>query len=169
MNDLSLLDLVREAGQLLSQQGLLLVTAESCTGGEVGQWVTSIGGSSAWYDRGFITYSVASKHEMLGVSQSTLRQYGAVSEQTASEMAAGAIGRSHAQVAIAVTGIAGPSGGTPTKPVGMICFAWMIKDGLARAETRYFSGNREEIREQAVGVALQGAIDLLNSIPPETA
>jgi nicotinamide-nucleotide amidase len=167
MDDLSLQDLARQVGQLLSEQGLLLVTAESCTGGSLGQWVTSIPGSSGWYDRGFITYSVASKHEMLGVSESTLDEYGAVAEQTASEMAAGAIGRSHAHIAIAITGIAGPGGGTPTKPVGTMCFAWMIKDGLARAETHYFSGNREETRGQAVGVALQGAIDLLNSIPPE--
>lgn len=169
MDELSLQDLALQAGQLLSQQGLMLVTAESCTGGALGQSVTSIPGSSAWYDRGFITYSVVSKHEMLGVSESTLDEHGAVSEETASEMAAGAIGRSHAQLAIAITGIAGPAGGTPGKPVGMTCFAWMIKDGLARSETHYFSGSREEVRAQAVGVALQGAIDLLNSIPPEPA
>jgi nicotinamide-nucleotide amidase len=169
MDDLSLQDLAGQAGQMLSEQGLMLVTAESCTGGSLAQWITSIAGSSSWYDRGFITYSVASKHEMLGVSESTLDEHGAVSEETASEMAAGAIGRSHAHVAIAITGIAGPGGGTPRKPVGTICFAWMIKDGLARAETRYFSGHREEIRGEAVAVALQGAIDLLNSIPPEQA
>jgi len=169
MDDLSLQDLARQAGLLLSEQGLMLATAESCTGGSLGQSITSIAGSSGWYDRGFITYSVVSKREMLGVSQATLDEYGAVSEQTASEMAAGAIGRSHAQVAIAVTGIAGPGGGAPHKPVGMVCLAWMIKDGLARAETHYFSGHREEIRGQAVGIALQGVIDLLNSIPPEQA
>jgi nicotinamide-nucleotide amidase len=169
MDDLLLQDLAAQAGRLLSEQGLMLVTAESCTGGLLGDRVTSIAGSSGWYDRGFITYSVISKQEMLGVSQATLDEHGAVSEQTASEMAAGAIGRSHAQISIAITGIAGPGGGTATKPVGMTCFAWMIKDGLARAETHYFSGNREEIRGQAVGIALQGAIDLLNSIPPEQA
>ncbi|HEX8873836.1 MAG TPA: CinA family protein [Nitrosospira sp.] len=169
MDDLTLLDLARQTGSLLSEQGLMLATAESCTGGWLGQALTSIAGSSVWYERGFITYSVVSKHEMLGVSDATLKEYGAVSEQTASEMAAGAIGRSCAQVAVSITGIAGPDGGTAKKPVGMVCFAWMMKDGLARAETRHFSGNREEIRRQAVGGALEGVIDLLNSIPPEVA
>jgi len=169
MDDLMLEDLARQAGSLLSEQGLMLATAESCTGGWLGQTITSIAGSSAWYERGFITYSIISKHEMLGVSDATLDEYGAVSEQVASEMTAGAIGRSHAQVAVSITGIAGPDGGTAKKPVGMVCCAWMMKDGLARTETRYFSGNREEIRRQSVANALQGVIDLLNSIPPEVA
>jgi nicotinamide-nucleotide amidase len=169
MDDLMLEDLARQAGSLLSEQGLMLATAESCTGGWLGQTITSIAGSSAWYERGFITYSILSKHEMLGVSEATLDEYGAVSEQVASEMTAGAIGRSHAQVAVSITGIAGPDGATAKKPVGMVCFAWMMKDGLARTETRYFSGNREEIRRQSVAGALQGVIDLLNSIPPEVA
>lgn len=167
MDELMLQDLARQAGLLLSEQGLKLATAESCTGGWLGQTITSIAGSSAWYERGFITYSIISKHEMLGVSDSTLAEYGAVSEQAASEMTAGAIGRSHAQVAVSITGVAGPDGGTAKKPVGMVCFAWMMKDGLARTETRHFFGNREEIRRQAVGSALQGVIDLLNSIPPK--
>ena len=129
MDDLMLEDLARQAGSLLSEQGLMLATAESCTGGWLGQTITSIAGSSAWYERGFITYSILSKHEMLGVSEATLDEYGAVSEQVASEMTAGAIGRSHAQVAVSITGIAGPDGGTAKKPVGMVCFAWMMKDG----------------------------------------
>jgi nicotinamide-nucleotide amidase len=106
---------------------------------------------------------------MLGVSNATLEQYGAVSEQTASEMSAGAIARSHAQVAVSITGIAGPDGATPEKPVGMVCFAWIMKEGMALAETRYFSGSREEIRRQSVAGALQGVIDLLHSIPPKVA
>ena len=166
MDDLTLQDLARKVGVALAQQGLMLATAESCTGGGLGQTITSIAGSSSWYERGFITYATASKHEMLGVSTSTLEQYGAVSEQTVSEMAAGVITHSHAHVAVAITGIAGPEGGTEEKPVGMVCFAWMMKDGLASAETRYFTGSREEIRRQAVAEALQGVIDLLHCVPP---
>lgn len=169
MDDMILQDLARQAGIALAQEELLLATAESCTGGWLGQVITSIAGSSAWYERGFITYADSSKHEMLGVSDATLKQYGAVSEQTASEMAAGAIARSHAQVAVSITGIAGPEGGTPEKPVGTVCFAWIMKEGMALTETRYFSGNREEIRRQSVGGALQGVIDLLHSIPPKVA
>ncbi len=147
----------------------MLASAESCTGGWLGQTITSIAGSSAWYERGFITYTDISKHEMLGVNSATLEQYGAVSEETAYEMAEGAIARSHAQVAVSVTGIAGPGGGTAEKPVGMVCFAWIMKEGLARTETRYFSGSREEIRQQSVAEALQGVIDLLHGIPPMVA
>jgi nicotinamide-nucleotide amidase len=167
MDDMILQDLARQAGIALEQEELLLATAESCTGGWLGQVITSIAGSSAWYERGFITYAASSKQEMLGVSDATLEQYGAVSEQTASEMAAGAIARSHAQVAVSITGIAGPEGGTTEKPVGTVCFAWIMKEGMALTETRYFSGNREEIRRQSVGGALQGIIDLLHSIPPK--
>lgn len=169
MDNLILEDLAREVGSALAQQGLMLVSAESCTGGWLGQAITSTAGSSAWYERGFITYADISKHEMLGVSSKTLEQYGAVSEETAYEMAEGAITRSHAQVAVAVTGIAGPDGGTADKPVGMVCFSWIIKEGLARAETRYLSGNREAIRQQAVAEALQGVLDLLQGIPPMVA
>ena len=165
MDDSTLQDLAIKIGSALARQGLMLASAESCTGGWLGQTITSIAGSSAWYERGFITYTDISKREMLGVSSTTLEQYGAVSEEIAYEMAEGAIARSHAQVSVAVTGIAGPGGGTAKKPVGMICFAWIIKDGLARTETRYFSGSREEIRQQAVAGALQGVIDLLHGIP----
>ncbi|MGH8761835.1 MAG: CinA family protein [Nitrosospira sp.] len=169
MDDMTIEDLARDVGSALAQQGLMLASAESCTGGWLGQAMTSIAGSSVWYERGFITYAIISKCEMLGVSSTTLEQHGAVSEETAYEMAEGAIARSHAQVAVAVTGIAGPDGGTVEKPVGMVCFAWLIKDGLARAETRYFSGNRETIRRQSVAEALQGVIDLLHGIPPRVA
>ena len=169
MDDLTLQDLARKVGAELDQQGLMLASAESCTGGWVGQIITSIPGSSAWYERGFITYTDISKHEMLGVSSITLDQYGAVSEETACEMAECAIARSHAQIVVSVTGIAGPDGGTEKKPVGTVCFTWLIKDGLARTETHYFSGNRDEIRRQAVAGALQGIIDLLQGIPPMVA
>ncbi len=162
MNDQMLQHLARQVGIALTRHGLMLVSAESCTGGWLGQTITSVAGSSAWYERGFITYATISKHEMLGVSAVTLQQHGAVSEQTAREMAEGSIARSHAQVAIAITGIAGPEGGTVEKPVGMVCFAWALKDGLARNETQHFSGDREAVRRQSVAVALQGVIDLLH-------
>ena len=116
MDDRALLLLAGHVGIDLIQQGLMLASAESCTGGWLGQAITSKRGSSAWYERGFITYSVVSKQEMLGVSAATLKQHGTVSEQTAQEMAAGAISHSRAQVAVAITGIAGPDGGTAEKP-----------------------------------------------------
>ncbi|MBA4143439.1 MAG: CinA family protein [Nitrosospira sp.] len=167
MDDLALQDLARKAGAALAEQGLMLATAESCTGGWLGQMLTSIAGSSGWYERGFITYATTSKHEMLGVSTATLEEFGAVSEQTASEMATGAIMHSHAQVGVSITGIAGPDGETAEKPVGMVCFAWIMKEGMVCAETRYFSGAREEIRRQSVAGALQGLLDLLHSTPPQ--
>ncbi len=169
MDDLMLEDLAREVGLALAPQGLMLASAESCTGGWLAQAITSIAGSSTWYERGFVTYAVVSKHEMLGVRLTTLEQHGAVSEEAAYEMAEGAIARSHAHVAVAVTGIAGPDGGTAEKPVGTVCFAWIIKDGLARTETRNFSGNREAIRRQSVAGALQGVMDLSQGIPPMVA
>ncbi len=155
-------DLAVNVGERLAQCGLLLVTAESCTGGWLGQAVTAVAGSSAWYERGFITYSNASKCEMLGVQHATLDQYGAVSAQTAQEMALGALNRSRAQISVSITGIAGPDGGTTTKPVGMVYFAWAIKDGLVQQDTRIFKGNRETIRRLAVVTALQGIMQLLH-------
>lgn len=153
-------ELAVQAGQCLAQRGWMLVTAESCTGGWVGQAVTAVSGSSAWYERGYITYSNTAKCEMLGVQQATLDQHGAVSPQTAQEMAIGALNRSHAQISVSITGIAGPDGGTAMKPVGMVCFAWAARDGLVQQETRYFTGNREAIRRQAVATALQGILRL---------
>jgi nicotinamide-nucleotide amidase len=140
----------------------MLVTAESCTGGWLGQAVTAVAGSSAWYERGFITYSNLSKCEMLGVQQATLDQLGAVSAQTAQEMVMGALNRSHAQIGVSITGIAGPDGGTAVKPVGMICLAWAIKDGPVRQETQFFKGDRDTIRQLSVATALQGILRLLD-------
>ncbi|UJP02396.1 MAG: CinA family protein [Nitrosomonas sp.] len=144
------------------QHGWMLVTAESCTGGWMGQAVTAVSGSSAWYERGYITYSNTAKCEMLGVQQATLDQHGAVSPQTAQEMAIGALNRSHAQISVSITGIAGPDGGTAIKPVGMVCFAWATQDGSVQQETHYFSGDREAIRRQAVATALAGVLTMLN-------
>lgn len=151
-------------GKCLSERGWMLVTAESCTGGWAGQAVTAISGSSGWYERGYITYSNTAKCEMLGVQQVTLDQHGAVSPQTAQEMAIGALNRSNAQISVSITGIAGPDGGTATKPVGMVCFAWATQDGLVRQETRYFTGDREAIRHQAVATALQGILRIAGDV-----
>ncbi len=148
-------------GAKLKAQGLMLATAESCTGGWVAQAVTAIAGSSDWFERGFVTYADAAKQEMLGVSAATLARHGAVSEETAREMAAGALAHSRALVAVAITGIAGPSGGSPEKPVGTVCFAWSRKDAESVAQTRRFEGDRESVRRQSVIVALQGVLELL--------
>jgi nicotinamide-nucleotide amidase len=148
-------------GAKLKARGRMLATAESCTGGWVAQAVTAIAGSSEWFERGFVTYSDSAKQEMLGVSERTLAAHGAVSEPTAREMAAGALAHSRAQVAVAITGVAGPSGGTAQKPVGMVCFAWAVA-GTLQAETRRFDGDRESVRRQSVMVALQGLLELLD-------
>jgi nicotinamide-nucleotide amidase len=145
----------------LRAKGLMLTTAESCTGGWVAQAVTAVGGSSEWFERGFVTYSDAAKQEMLGVSARTLAAHGAVSEETAREMAIGALGHSRAHVALAITGIAGPTGGSPEKPLGMVCFAWVTKGGLVSAVTHRFNGDRESVRRQSVIAALQGVLELL--------
>lgn len=153
--------LVRQVGHALKQHGLMLATAESCTGGGVAQAVTSVAGSSEWFDRGFVTYTNVSKRELLGVKTTTLSRFGAVSEQTARDMAEGALAHSHAQVALAITGIAGPSGGTPEKPVGTVCLAWAGKKRDTRTAKRHFSGDRESVRRQAAIAALQGLLDFL--------
>jgi len=156
--------LAAQVGALLKSHGLMLVTAESCTGGGVAQAITEVAGSSAWFERGFVTYSNLSKRQMLGVREATLRQYGAVSELTVREMVAGALQHSAAQVALSVSGIAGPDGGTPDKPVGTVWFAWGIKDGETRAQRHQLGGNRAEVRAQAVRIALEGVVNLLNQL-----
>lgn len=154
-----------DLGEALHKRGLMLAAAESCTGGWVAQAVTAVPGSSEWFERGFVTYSNAAKREMLGVKAETLERHGAVSEAAVREMAEGALARSHARVALAVSGVAGPSGGTRDKPVGMVCFAWAMADQPTRVMTRYFSGDREGVRRQSVQAALQGALDLLGGVP----
>ena len=154
--------LAAKVGEALKSHGLMLATAESCTGGWVAKCVTDIAGSSAWFERGFVTYSNLSKQQMLGVRETTLKQHGAVSEMTVREMVAGALQHSAAQVAVSVSGIAGPDGGTAEKPVGTVWFAWGIRNGEAVAKRYQLSGNRAEVRAQAVHVALQGVINLLN-------
>ena len=152
--------LAKKVGDALKAKKQILVTAESCTGGWVSQEVTAIAGSSAWFERGFVTYSNQAKEEMLGVRRATLARYGAVSEQTAREMARGALARGKGKVALAVTGIAGPSGGSRAKPVGTVCFAWARRGKLASL-TEHYRGNRQSIRRQSVIRALEGVISLL--------
>ena len=152
--------LATRVGRRLKANKRLLVSAESCTGGWVAQVVTSIPGSSAWFERGFVTYSNAAKRELLGVKAATLKKHGAVSEETAREMARGALARSNGDLALAVTGIAGPGGGSRDKPVGTVCFAWVYKQQL-RSETRRFPGDRESVRRKSVVRALQGVLESL--------
>lgn len=159
--------LAARAGQRLKRAGALLATAESCTGGWAAQAITAIAGSSDWFERGFVTYSDHAKREQLGVPEATLARHGAVSEQTASAMALGALQHSRARVALAVTGIAGPSGGSAAKPVGMVCFAWAARGVPPRCETRHFSGDRESVRRQSVERALEGVIELLDAGLPQ--
>ena len=154
--------LAAQVGKLLKSHGLLLATAESCTGGGVAQAITEVAGSSAWFERGFVTYSNLAKQQMLGVTEATLKQHGAVSEAVVREMVAGALKNSTAQVALSVSGIAGPDGGTADKPVGTVWFAWGIKDGETLAQRHQLGGNRAEVRSQAVHFALQGVVNLLN-------
>ena len=146
------------AGARLKAGGLMLATAESCTGGWVAQALTSVCGSSDWFERGFVTYSNDSKREMLGVGAAILSQFGAVSEPTARAMAEGALRASRAGMALAITGVAGPTGGAPEKPVGMVCFAWAKSGGPVESETRQFQGDRESVRRQSVIAALQGVV-----------
>jgi len=156
--------LAAQLGGLLKAHGLMLATAESCTGGGVAEAITGVAGSSAWFERGFVTYSNLSKQQMLGVSEATLAQRGAVSEATVREMVAGALQHSAAQVAVAVSGIAGPDGGTPDKPVGTVWFAWGIKHGTTHARRYQLAGSRTEVRAQAVRIAMQGIVDMLNQL-----
>jgi nicotinamide-nucleotide amidase len=159
--DSELYRLAVEAGRALKAKGWMLVTAESCTGGWVAEAVTMVPGSSEWFERGFITYTDLAKQQMLGVQTVTLEMHGAVSEPTVREMAAGALARSPGHVALAVSGVAGPSGGTPAKPVGMVCLGWGLRGREPICVTRYFPGDREAVRRLAVMAALEGLIEAL--------
>lgn len=154
--------LAAQVGGSLKAHGLMLATAESCTGGGVAMAVTAVAGSSGWFERGFVTYSNLSKQQMLGVNEATIMQYGAVSEPVVREMVAGALLHSAAQIALAVSGIAGPDGGTPDKPVGTVWFAWGIKGAAILTRRHQLPGNRFEVRAQAIRIALQGVLDHLS-------
>lgn len=160
-SNLTISDAAVQLGQALKTRGFMLAMAESCTGGMVAEAITSIAGSSAWFDRGFVTYSNAAKIDMLGVSNTTLEQFGAVSEQTAAEMAIGALNNSTASIAGSITGIAGPDGGSAAKPVGTVCFAWAGKNIPVTSCTRWFNGDRNSVRQQAAIFMMTGLIDRL--------
>lgn len=151
-----LFKLAEQLGRLLKASGKTIATAESCTGGWIAQTITEIPGSSVWFDRGFVTYSNAAKVQMLGISVQLLEDYGAVSAEAATAMAAAALTHSNADIAVAVTGIAGPDGGTQEKPVGTVFIAWAHKSGAAKVVKKQFSGNRRQIREQTVKSAIEG-------------
>lgn len=153
-------ELAAAVGAALSARGDTLTTAESCTGGGVGAAVTLVPGSSGWYERGYITYSNDAKTDELGVSGDTLRLHGAVSEPVVLEMVGGALRRSGATLAVAVSGVAGPGGGTTAKPVGMVCIAWGRSDGLRRSATFRFDGDRDAVRGASVRAALEGVLDM---------
>jgi nicotinamide-nucleotide amidase len=159
-------NLARLVGETLRNNKLKLVTAESCTGGQVAQIITSISGGGEWFDRGFITYSNDSKMELLKVKPETLEKFGPVSEQTAKEMAEGALLNSHAQVSLAVTGIAGPTGGTKIIPVGTVCFAWSRLNAMTKTTKQLFHGNRESIRLEASLFVIQKLVHFLLSTKP---
>jgi nicotinamide-nucleotide amidase len=152
--------LATRLGELALTRRVLLAAAESCTGGLVAGAITAVPGSSQWFERGFVTYSNAAKVEQLGVAATTIERFGAVSVQTAAEMAAGALRASRAQWALAVTGVAGPAGGTPEKPVGLVCFGWSGPRGVA-TEQALLEGDRAAVRRASVRIALAGLIDRL--------
>ena len=161
MTDRELYRRAERLGGLLKSQEAMLATAESCTGGWIAQAITSVPGSSAWFERGFVTYSNASKTQMLGVHNQTLAEHGAVSAATAREMAAGALANSEAHIAVAVTGIAGPDGGTEAKPVGTVFIAWQAGDQSCHVERCCFQGGRQQVRMQTVERALQRLCEFL--------
>ncbi|MES9857960.1 MAG: nicotinamide-nucleotide amidase [Sedimenticola sp.] len=158
----SLERLAKKVGQRLVLEGMALVTAESCTGGWIAKSMTDVPGSSGCFDRGFVTYSNEAKQEMLGVSAQTLEQYGAVSDAVVREMVSGALVHSRGSVAVSVSGIAGPGGGSEDKPVGSVCFAWGIRGGEVYSQQHCFEGDRESVRRQAVFRALQGVLELFD-------
>jgi len=161
IGDFAITRLARVVAEACLKRRLFVTTAESCTGGGVAEALTRVPGSTRYFERGFVTYGNDAKEDLLGVSHATLLAHGAVSEETAREMARGALERSKATVAVSITGVAGPTGGTPEKPVGTVCFAW-ARGGAVRSETRQFGGDRESIRRQSVILALEGVMRALD-------
>ncbi len=152
----ALTELAGEIGESLSARALQLAVAESCTGGWLAQCCTDIAGASHWFDRGWVTYSNQAKQDCLGVSENTLEKQGAVSKATAIEMAEGALAQSDADISVAITGIAGPDGGSEDKPIGTIWFAWAMPQRTTLVQHQFLSGDRQSIRAQAVEIALRG-------------
>lgn len=160
--DLDVPALVLQLAELLQHRRWMMATAESCTGGLIAGACTDLSGSSAWFERGFVTYSNAAKAELLGIDAALIEAHGAVSEPVARAMAEGAIARSQAQAAVAVTGVAGPTGGSPDKPVGTVWFGWSV-DGRVRTERRRFDGDRATVRAATVQYALQTLAELVRT------
>lgn len=158
MDEKAIFELSTQLGEKLRARSAWITSAESCTGGMVAQMITSVPGSSAWFDRSFVTYSNSAKHDLLGVAEATLSAYGAVSEETVREMATGALHAAHADLAIAISGIAGPDGGSEEKPVGTVWFGFADSNGRVTAVKRIFSGDRQAVRSQAAVFALQTAL-----------
>jgi nicotinamide-nucleotide amidase len=156
--------LLQQLAQQLLARDIRVVVAESCTGGGIAHSMTSLPGSSAWFERGYVTYSNEAKKEILSVTNETLNKFGSVSIETAIAMAEGALGNSHAQISVAVTGIAGPDGGTEDKPAGTVCFAWGAEGSSTISTSTVFSGDRESIREQAILMALQGLQEIVEKL-----
>jgi nicotinamide-nucleotide amidase len=160
-DDSVLEQLARAVGHNLADAGVRLVTAESCTGGWVAKLLTDVPGSSAWFERGFVTYSNEAKEELLGVSGKLLAEHGAVSEAVVRAMAEGALARGHGSISVAVSGVAGPAGGSATKPVGTVWLAWSGTGGDTHARHCRFDGDRDAVRRQSVAAALEGVLSRL--------
>ncbi len=158
-------DLAERVGEAFRARNLMLAIAESCTGGWACMAVTAVAGSSGWFERGFVTYSNTAKQDMLGVKPETLAAHGAVSEAVVREMAQGAVARSGAQASLAISGVAGPGGGTAAKPVGLVCLGWALHGGETRSRCLQCEGGREDVRRQAVAQALEGLVALLSASP----
>lgn len=161
--DAELAALALDIATACQRQKVTLVAAESCTAGWAAQVITHVGGSSAWFDRGFVTYSDAAKTDMLDIPAADITLHGAVSQETAAAMARGALKNSNAMISLAVTGIAGPTGGSPGKPVGTVCFAWCRRNFVPVTDILIFPGNREAVRRQAVIHALRGTLALIDA------
>ena len=156
--------LVQQLSELLIARGWMIATVESCTGGMISESITSKPGSSDWFERGYVTYSNDAKQELVGVSSESLRDHGAVSSAVAREMAAGGIQSSRAELAVSVTGVAGPDGGSEEKPVGTVWIAWADRNGKVVDQGYLFSGDRQQVRLASAECALAGAIKFLNSM-----
>ena len=151
-------------GDMLKARNLSFTCAESCTGGWISQSVTSVPGSSEWFGSSFVTYSYEAKVKILNVSQEDLNNFGAVSEEIVKQMVVGAINKSESDVGVAITGIAGPSGETDSKPVGTVCFAWKFQDSKLVSLTEHFAGDRNQVRYSSVEKALLGTIDFIKDL-----
>ena len=162
-SDLDLQHLIKQVAHTLLGETWSVTCAESCTGGWVAKCCTDLAGSSAWFDRGFVTYSNQAKQDCLQVKSTTLQEFGAVSEQIATEMAQGAVSASQADISLAITGVAGPDGGTEQNPVGSVWLAWALRSGQIITQHYQFKGDRDAVRRQAVVVALQGVVDIVNA------